>query len=478
MASSSCGLSLSDFTVRRYQQPFFGAWTGFAKGGKQVATKDRLIEIAHRRWGKDEIALRATLIKSQQRPASYWHCLPLYEQGRKALWTAVNPHTGKRRIDEAFPPETVAARDEQAMFLRFKWGSTWQIVGSDRYDSLVGAGVAGVVFSEWALANPSAWGYIRPMVEENNGWASFITTPRGNNHAKAMFDMAQGSDRWFAEVSDVHATGALTQKQIDEALAEYQAIYGIDFGRAMFEQEYLCSFSGAMVGAYFGAEMNKAEREGRICSVEIDHDQPVHTAWDLGKAVNNPIWCFQVVKGKPVIVDFYQPESEDLEDWVNWLNGKGYHGIDYVPHDIMTTEWGTKRTRFETLQAMGRKPRRLARVSVADGLQAARTTINVATFANTERVLEGVEGLKNYRREWDDERKTFRETPVKDWAEHIGSAFRYLGLAWKEVTPAKPKEKKPTELQYHVTEDGQIVGNMSVKELVEAKMRKRRMLNG
>lgn len=457
---------MNDFLIRKYQQPFWKAWV---QDGK-----DRLIEIAHRRWGKDEIALRATMVKSYQRPASYWHCLPLYEQGRKALWTAVNPHTGKRRIDEAFPPETIASRDEQSMFLRFKWGSTWQIVGSDRFDSLVGAGVAGVVFSEWALANPSAWGYIRPMVEENNGWASFITTPRGNNHAKAMYDMARSSERWFAEVSTVHDTGALTEQQIDEALAEYQALYGIDFGRAMFEQEYLCSFSGAMIGAYWGAEVNRAEREGRIRECPIDWSHPVHTAWDLGKAVNNPIWCFQVIAGKPRIVDFYRPESDDLADWIKWLDDKGYRGNDYVPHDILVTEWGSKRTRFETLQSMGRKPVRLPMVSVADGLQAGRTTINAAVFDDNPRVSDGIEGLKNYRRDWDDERKTFRETPVKDWAEHIGSSFRYLSLAWRSVAPPVDKPKPPDRLEYAVERDGTIRGNMDVKSAVDAMVRRRR----
>ena len=457
---------MNDFLIRKYQQPFWKAWV---QDGK-----DRLIEIAHRRWGKDEIALRATMVKSYQRPASYWHCLPLYEQGRKALWTAVNPHTGKRRIDEAFPPETIASRDEQSMFLRFKWGSTWQIVGSDRFDSLVGAGVAGVVFSEWALANPSAWGYIRPMVEENSGWASFITTPRGNNHAKAMYDMARGSDRWFAEVSTVHDTGALTEQQIDEALAEYQALYGIDFGRAMFEQEYLCSFSGAMIGAYWGAEINRAERDGRVRAIGIDWSHPVHTAWDLGKAVNNPIWCFQVIAGQPRIVDFYRPDSDDLADWIKWLDDKGYRGNDYVPHDILVTEWGSKRTRFETLQSMGRKPVRLPMVSVADGLQAGRTTINAAVFDDNPRVSDGIEGLKNYRRDWDDERKTFRETPVKDWAEHIGSSFRYLSLAWRSVAPPVDKPKPPERLEYAVERDGTIRGNMDVKSAVEAMVRRRR----
>src|SRR5690606_5149766 len=127
----------------------------------------RAIEIAHRRWGKDDLILHRTAVAAFERPASYWHMLPQFAQARRAIWTAVNPHTGKRRIDEAFPHEIREATNDQEMFIRFKNGSTWQLVGSDRYDNLVGAGVAGVVFSEWALANPSAWGYIRPMVEED-----------------------------------------------------------------------------------------------------------------------------------------------------------------------------------------------------------------------------------------------------------------------------------------------------------------------
>ena len=66
------------------------------------------------------------------------HMLPAFSQGRKAIWTAVNPHTGKRRIDEAFPHELRVSTNKSEMFIRFKNGSTWQVVGSDRYDAAVG----------------------------------------------------------------------------------------------------------------------------------------------------------------------------------------------------------------------------------------------------------------------------------------------------------------------------------------------------
>lgn len=420
---------IHQFRVRWYQRAFHEALVN--------QKKKRLIEIAHRRWGKDEIVLNGFRELSQKRIGTYWHCFPEYAQARKAIWNGINGHTGKRRIDEAFPPEIRRRINDNDMFIETIWGSTWQLLGSDRYDATVGSGPVGIAYSEWALCNPAAWAYHKPMIEESNGTAAFITTPRGNNHAKTMYNRAKDNEYWFAELSSITDTGALSEAQLAESLAEYQDLYGIDLGLAMFEQEYHCSFAGAMVGAYWGAEMAQAERQGRITSVPIDPRYPVHTAWDLGKAVNNPIWCFQVIKGRPHIVDFYRPETDDVADWCKWLDERDYHGNDYVPHDAMHTEWGSGRTRVAILRDHKRKPVSVDKVSVADGLTAGRQTIKLAVF-DEERCELGIEGLKNYRREWDDDLKTFRENPVKDWAEHIGSCFRYLGLSWREAARDEP----------------------------------------
>jgi len=441
------------YRVRWYQRPFHEALVG--------QKTRRLIEIAHRRWGKDDIVLNGFRELSQKRVGTYWHCFPEYAQARKAIWNGINGHTGKRRIDEAFPPEIRKRVNDNDMFIETVWGSTWQLLGSDRYDATVGSGPVGIAYSEWALCNPSAWAYHKPMIEESNGVAAFITTPRGNNHAKSMYDRAVGNENWFAELSTIDDTQALSAEQLAESLAEYQDLYRAEMGRALFEQEYYCSFSGAMIGAYWGGEMNAAERDGRLCSVPIDETQPVHTAWDLGKAVNNPIWCFQVINGIPHIVDFYRPESDDLEDWCRWLDDKGYHGTDYVPHDAMIANWGAKRTRQQMLQDFGRKPMPVQKVSVAEGIHAGRETIKVARF-DLGRCELGVEGLRNYRREWDDELKTFRENPVKDWAEHIGSAWRYLGLSWREAQKA---QRPPAPAKFPI--------ERNINEIIKARSQKR-----
>lgn len=464
---------IHEFRVRWYQRKFHEALVN--------RTHDRLMAVWHRRAGKDEIALNAFRELAWTQPGTYWHCFPEYKQARKALWNGVNSRTGKRRIDEAFPPQIRKRMQDDDMFIEFTNGATWQLIGSDRYDATVGSGPKGIVYSEWALSNPSAWAYHSPMIRESGGFAAFITTPRGDNHAKTMFDRAKKNEAWFCELLSIADTQALSEAVLAEALQEYQDLHGIELGLAFYEQEYECSFSGAMVGAYFGAEMARAERLGQIRPVEIDWRYPVHTVWDLGKAVNNPIWCFQVIPGElgPRVVDFYRPDTDDLEDWVKWLDDKGYKGNDYVPHDILVTEWGTKRTRFDTLRALGRRPKRIARVSVADGLQAARRTIKFALFhagddERGERMQIGTSGLKSYRREWDDDLKTFRDNPLKDWAEHIGSAFRYLGLAWKDASIDPPKPEKPKELEYTATPTGVILGNMDVKAAVEAMVRRRR----
>jgi hypothetical protein len=464
-----------DFRVRWYQRGFHEALVN--------RTHDRLMAIWHRRAGKDEIALNAVADLSDREVGTYWHCFPEYKQARKAIWNGVNPKTGKRRIYDHFHPSEIERMQDDDMFIEKKNGSTYQLLGSDRYDATVGSGPRGIVYSEWALSNPSAWAYHSPMIREAGGWAAFITTPRGNNHAKTMFDRAKSNPNWFADLLTIKDTRALTAEVLAEALQEYQDLHGIEMGQAFFDQEYLCSFAGAIVGAYFGAEINSAERQRRIRVVPIDWDYPVHTVMDLGKAVNNPMWFFQVIAGQPRIVDFYRPETDDLDDWLRWIDDRGYVGHTYVPHDIMVTEWGSKRTRFDILCSKRKNVERITKVSVADGLQAGRMTINEAVFHSGDddrgqRMELGVEGLRNYRREWDEDLKTFRENPVKDWAEHIGSAWRYLGLSWRAVRPPVVKEEKPKELEYRATSSGRIEANMSVKEAVDAMVRRRRMRDG
>jgi len=432
----------NNWKPRNYQLPM---WNYLERGGK------RAIGIWHRRAGKDDVLLHRTAIAAFERPASYWTLLPEYAQARKALWAAVNPHTGKRRIDEAFPQELRASTNEQEMFIRFINGSTWQLVGSDRYNSLVGAGVAGVTFSEWALANPSAWAYIRPMLEENEGWAAFITTPRGRNHAKSMFDMAKANPKWFAEVLSIHDTGALSLDQIEESLDEYIALYGEDIGRAQFEQEYECSFNAAILGAFYAREMVAVRKEGRIDpELEAIEGRPVHRAWDIGVKDDTSIWWFQVVGAQVFILDCYSASGVGLDHYADVVQKRAEEhgwksGVDFVPHDAKIKEWGSGRTRVETMREFGLNPQLCINASKMDGINAARQTLARCVF-HDRCEEQGISALEQYRREWDDDKKAFKASEIHDWSSHLADAFRYLSLSWRvipEVVEHKPVVPPP-----------------------------------
>ena len=423
---------------RPYQMPL---WNYLEKGGK------RAIEIAHRRWGKDDLILNRTAVAAFERPASYWHMLPLKTQARKAIWTAVNPHTGKRRIDEAFPPALRENTVDDEMFIRFKNGATWQVVGSDQYDNLVGSGVAGVTFSEFALANPSAWGYIRPMLEENDGWATFITTPRGRNHALSMYNMAKENPKWFAEISNIHDTGALTEEQIAESLKEYVAMYGEDVGQSQFNQEYLCDFNAAILGAFYAREMLAIRNEGRIdATLEALPDRPVHRAWDIGVRDDTSIWWFQVVGGQVFILDCYSTNGVGIDHYAEVCEQRAAEngwisGTDFVPHDAKVKEWGTGKTRVETMQNLGLKPQLVPMAGLLDGVNAVRRTLPLCVFH--PRAEQGISALEQYRREWDDTLKTFKANPLHDWTSHLSDSFRYLAMAWRTIPPALILPEKP-----------------------------------
>ncbi len=426
----------NNWIPRSYQMKL---WNYLETGGK------RAIAICHRRWGKDDVALHWSAVALMQRPGTYWHMLPEYEQGRRAIWTAINPHTGKRRIDEAFPLEIRRNTNEQEMFIRFINGSTWQVIGADNYDALVGTPPCGIIFSEWSRANPSAWAYLAPILAENHGWCIFITTPIGRNHAYNMYNMAREDPLWFAEVQTVTDTNAIPPDIVEGQRREYHSLYGDEAGDALIEQEYYCSFAAAILGSFFGKQMNAAEREGRIADVPIDPSLgPVHTAWDIGTDDPTAIWCHQTGPGVLNLVDYYESSGHGVDHYCKWLDERGYHGTDWVPHDARMREWGAPgaRTRIETLFKLGRKPVLVPAHKLMDGINAGRKTIPLARFDKL-RCAKGLECLREYRAEWDDTTRTFRKTPNHNWASHGADAWRYLSVAWQY--PRLQQEEAPVE---------------------------------
>src|SRR5690606_17569152 len=147
--------------------------------------------------------------------------------------------TGMRRIDEAFPREIRQTTREQEMMIKFVNGATWQVLGSDNFQGAIGSPPAGIVYSEWALAKPSARAYLRPILAENGGWQLFITTPRGKNHAYRTYQAATQNPDAFAQRLDATQTDVFSPAQLEYERQQYIQDYGHDMGTALFEQEFM-----------------------------------------------------------------------------------------------------------------------------------------------------------------------------------------------------------------------------------------------
>ena len=397
-------------------------WVYLERGGLRCDV------VAHRRWGKDEVSLHRTAVAMHEEVGTYWHMLPEAAQARKAIWDAVNPRTGRRRIDEAFPKELRATTRDQEMFIRFKNGSTWQVLGSDNYDSFVGSPPRGVVFSEWSLAKPDGWNYVRPILLENGGWAIFIWTPRGRNHATRAFEARELDPNWFTRRLPATVTKVFTPEQLEQEKKELisEAESEVE-GIARFNTEYLVDFDAAAPGAYYAEQMTKAQLEKRIGLVPYDPAFPVDTAWDLGIDDYTAIWFFQRIGPKRFnFIDFYEAGDLGLDSIVEQaFKPKPYkkYGMHYLPHDVMVRELGAGgRTRKETLISLGIRP---IRVGVArnpeERVNASRRLLPYAYF-DQENCGAGLDHLKQYRKRWNTQLKVFTG-PLHDEHSHGADAF-------------------------------------------------------
>lgn len=457
----------NEFEPRPYQQ---GAMRYFDNGGT------RAITVWHRRAGKDLTAMHQTCKAAHQETGLYWHIFPTAEMARKMIWTGFT-RTGQRIMELVFPRAIRKSPREWApngeMVVELRCGSVWRMIGSDKADS-VGAGPKGVVLSEYALAKPTAWDLIRPMLRESRGWAWFITTPRGANHAKKLYDQADPGSGWYRDLKTVHDTGLTyasnrrpgAELSPDEMIAEELAE---GMPPELADQEYRCSWTAANVGSFYGILLGAVEARGGIGHTFNASGDDVFTFWDLGKTDDTAIWWMRFREGTTQeapcvdVLDHYASHGDELEHYFAILEERAKkHGWKYrkhvLPHDARAKRLGTRLTIAEQcVERLGHGMVEIGpEVDLADGIAAVRWLLQRdirfhqrCSAIASPKDCDGVEAIRAYHRHWDDERKCFSETPVHDWSSHTADSFRYLAVfsrygQYLRTLPKAPPKKVDT----------------------------------
>lgn len=409
-------IRLPTIELRDYQQPFWKAMEG---GCRRAAC------VWPRRSGKDTVSLAWTAWDAHRHIGSYWHLFPEQTQARKALWNGIN-REGQRIIDVAFPHAIREQTLDNEMFIRFKCGSTWQLGGSDRYDALVGSNPRGVVFSEFAISNPRAYDYIRPILAENGGWALFPYTPRGRNHGYELFTKLGSDPASFAELLTCDDTGHISAEALEAERRE--------MSDELYQQEYFASWDFGQEGSYYTEQMNKALTSGRICDVPYDEALPVWVAMDLGFTDATAMWFFQVEYGGRVrFIDYEEHNGRQLKFYSELLRSKPYnYGEQLIlPHDASHERLGAESIE-EQFEALGWRTAVLpVERSVLPGIETVRSTLGRSLFDH-DATEHGRACLNAYRREFDDKRSVFKQNPLHDWSSHGADAMRYACRAIAE----------------------------------------------
>lgn len=417
-----------NFEPREYQLPLFRAMDSGIL---------RACVIWHRRAGKDKSLLNLVAKKMFERVGSYYYFFPTYNQGRKILWEGMD-RDGFRFLDH-IPESLRKSVNNQEMRLELTNGSILRVIGTDNIDSIVGTNPIGAVFSEYALQDPLAWDFIRPIMAENGGWAVFNFTPRGKNHGYTLWTMAEASPHWFTQRLTVDDTGAIRAEVLATERTEMFAKDGND---AHYMQEYYVSFEAPVQGSYYGTQMLRAEEDGRITSVPYDPRVPVDTFWDLGIGDSTAIWFTQNVGREIRVIDYYETSGEGLPHYAAKLREKGYlYGRHTAPHDIMVRELTDGKSRLETARLLGINFDIAPKVSIEDGVEAARNILSRCWFDKVK-CERGISALTSYQKEYDDSNQVYKNKPLHNWASHGADAFRYFALGHKDAKQYQPPRKR------------------------------------
>jgi hypothetical protein len=387
--------------------------------------------VAHRRAGKTVACINDLIVRAliENKPnGRYAYIAPYQSQAKNIALDYL------LRFSEPF----MSRANQSELWVELFNGSRIRLFGADNPDNLRGLYLDGVILDEYADMKPSIWGaVVRPLLTDREGWAVFIGTPKGHNAFWDVYQSATKESNWYAKTLRASQTKLLPKSELEDA------------AKSMTEDQYLqefeCDFESAIIGAFYGKEMRQLTDLGRVTKVEHDPMFKVHTAWDLGYSDDTAIWWFQVVHGEIRLLDYHSSNGQPVAFYAGIIESREHermydYGTHYLPHDAKAKTLASNRSIIEQLtDKIDIKHLRIVpSLSLQDGIQASRLALTRAWFDHG--CEDGIECLRQYQREYDEDKKVFRDKPRHDWTSHGADAFRMLAIAWKEEAKILTKD--------------------------------------
>ena len=180
---------------------------------------------------------------------------------------------------------------------------------------------------------------------------------------------------------------------------------------------------------YLASRLSEIRKEGHMGVVPHNPEVRVHLAADIGLDCT-AIWFFQLIGQKKLFIDYYENTGKFADHYARILDEKkkdfGYNYGKFVqPHDSNKREMVSGTTFSKMFKDLGYDVKSLKREQNIDfGINNVNNMLKSCWF--DERKCElGLEALQHYRREYDEESKTYNPIPLHDWASHPADSMRY-----------------------------------------------------
>lgn len=255
------------------------------------------------------------------------------------------------------------------------------------------------------------WVSFNPMDELDDTYQRFVESPSEDSYE---IQVNWQDNPWFPDVLRIEK----------DRMAERNE----DLYKHIWEGEPLRNREGAYYSKYI--------RDEQVTRVPIEHTLPVNTYWDLGISDSTAIWFVQTVGQELRVINYLEDHGEGLPYYIQKLKDfqdeySFSYGEHWAPHDINVRELTTGKSRLESARHHGINFLQVPQVPVQDGIHAARSILP-RCFFDKEACRDGIRALRNYRRDYDEKKSVFKNTPRHDWASHGSDAFRYFAIAHRE----------------------------------------------
>jgi len=192
-------------------------------------------------------------------------------------------------------------------------------------------------------------------------------------------------------------------------------------------------------GAYYASKMAELRKKGRIGVVPHDPNYAVHIVRDAG--YTSAFIFFQLIGSNVRFIRYYEDSGPGVEEYVRrfdvFKKECGYHyGQDFVPFDMSSNAHRvvTGQTAYETLQALGLNPTKLAlERTVQEGIDRTRKFLD-SVWISEEHCSKLIEHLESYHEEKNklmstEDEPVFTGVPAKDGHHHGADVTRYASKA-------------------------------------------------